>query len=222
MSTVKGGAAETPAPAARRSRRYHAPRRAARAEERRQRILSAARRLFVDQGLLPTTITDIAKSAHSSPQRIYATFGSKTGLLLAILDELTNIAGLARLPGQLAAASGDPYRQLELYLEFDARLFVEGRDIIGVGLASRGADPEIGAWFAEGERRRRANQFPLVRAWHRAGDLRAGLGERRAADILWAFSGPAVYDLFVTQSGWPPGTFERWLAHVLRRELFGG
>lgn len=214
MSTVKGR------PRHLGRRRYHSPQRAAQAADTRQRVVAAARALFVRDGLA-TTIADIAREADTSPQTIYAAFGSKSGVLIAILDQLTAAAGMGKLPQQLADAAGDPRRQLALYVGFDRRLFDEGRDIIVVGLASRGADPEIGAWFAEGERRRRANQGPLVQSWHRSGSLRPGLGERRAADILWGMTGPAVYDLFVAQAAWAAARFERWLISLLERELFG-
>jgi AcrR family transcriptional regulator len=220
MRDVKADAdAAAERPRATGSRRYNSPRRRAQAADTRRRVLEAARRRFAELGLA-TTIADIAREAHSSPQTIYATFGSKGGVLIALLDELTAAAGIHELRDQLAEAAGDPRRQLALYVQFDRRLFEQASDVVLLGLASRGADPEVGAWFAEGERRRRANQAPLIRAWHAAGALREGLSESRAADILWALSGPAVYDLFVTQSAWSPASFERWLIELLEHALF--
>lgn len=218
MSDVK----TDPTPAARSlTRRYESPRRAAQAAGTRRRILTAARRLFAEQGLSTTTIADIARAAASSPQTVYATFGSKVGLLLAILDELTATAGLEAVQRQLGDATHEPRRVLALYVRFDRRLFEAGSELIGVGLGLRAADPEIGAWFAEGERRRRANQARYIRAWHAAGLLRPGLSERRAADILWSLTGPAVYDLLVTQARWSPSAYERWLTDLLESQLFG-
>lgn len=224
MSDVKRASAEAddavPTDAAGASRRrYHSPTRTARAADTRRRLTAAARRLFAERGLA-TTIAEIAREADTSPQTLYATFGSKSGLLIAILDEMTAAAGIAKLGAQISRAAADPRRQLALYVQFDRRLFEQGRDMIVVGLASRGTDPEIGAWFSEGERRRRENQAPLVRSWYRSGMLRPGLGERAAADILWGLTGPAVYDLFVTQSGWSAPRFERWLIDLLAQQLF--
>lgn len=224
MSDVKADSARAPRAARtlgrRGSRPYHSPRRDAQAADTRRRVLTAARRQFAELGLA-TTIADIAREAKSSPQTIYATFGSKGGVLIALLDELTAAAGFGELGAELAAAADDPRRQLALYVGFDRRLFEQAADVVLLGLATRGADPDVGAWFSEGERRRRANQAPLIGAWHAAGALRPGLTEGRASDILWSLTGPAVYDLFVTQSGWSPSRFERWLIELLESQLFG-
>ncbi len=168
------------------------------------------------------TIEQLAAAAEVSAATVYAIFGSKVGVLLAILDELTAAAGIADLPKRLVAAASDPRRQLALYVDFDCRLFDGAQDIIGVALGLRSADADVAAWFAEGERRRRINQASLVRNWHRAHALRHGLGERRAADIMWAMTGPAVHQLFVAEAGWRPADFERWLLRMLAGQLFGG
>lgn len=202
-------------------RAYHSPLRARRADESRRAIIEAGRRLLEERGPSRVTIDEIAAAAGVSSATVYAIYKSKVGVLLAILDDLTAGAGITDLPARLEVAAGDPMRQLALYVAFDRRLFDAGRRIIGVGLGLRAADPEVDAWFSEGERRRRANQAALVRSWARAGALRSGLGERRAADILWALTGPAVHRLFVEESGWNSARFERWLRVLLARELFG-
>ncbi len=203
-------------------RRYSSPLRADRAAETRQRILDHARSRFAAEGLAVPTMADIARAADVSVQTVYAVFGSKAGLLLAILDELTANAGIDRLRSDLARAAAHPRRQLRRYVRFDRTLFEQGAGIIGVGLGSRAVDPEVDAWFAEGERRRRTNQRSLVDAWGRAGALRPGLTVDRAAHILWAMTGPAVYAVFVTEGGWRPAVFERWLGGLLEQQLFGG
>lgn len=202
-------------------RAYSSPLRARRAEETRQSVIAAARRLLEERGPANVTIDEIAIAAGVASATVYATFGSKGGILLAILDELTTGAGMKELAAQLAEASGDPGQQLAQYVRFDRRLFDAGRQIIGVALGLRAADPDVEAWFSEGERRRRANQAALVYSWSRLGVLRPGLGERRAADILWALTGPAVHRLFVEESGWGSVAYERWLCGLLTREIFG-
>ncbi len=202
-------------------RAYSSPLRARRAEETRQSITAAARRLLEERGPASVTIDDIARAAGVASATVYATFGSKVGILLAILDEFTAGAGIRELTAHLAKATGDPDRQLALYVRFDRRLFDAGRQIIGVALGLRAADPDVEAWFSEGERRRRANQAALVHSWSRLGVLRPDLAERRAADILWALTGPAVHQLFVEESNWGSVAYERWLCGLLGRELFG-
>lgn len=203
------------------TRPYRSSRRQAQAADTRRRILAAAAELFVERGFQQTTIADIAAASDTATQTVYATFGSKAGLLIALLDARTEQVGLSEARAAVAAAAGDARRQLGIYVHFDRRLFEEAREIIEVGLGSRRVDPDVGAWFAEGERRRRVNQRPLVDAWHRSGALRSGLGSKRAADILWALTGPAVYSVFVREAGWTPAAFERWLRSTLEDQLFG-
>jgi prophage antirepressor-like protein len=42
---------------------------------------------------------------------------------------------------------------------------------------------------------------------------------RRGVDIAWAISSPEMYRLLVTERGWSPDTFERWLADSLVSQL---
>jgi len=55
---------------------------------RRAAILSAAREAFLDRGFLRTTLEDITRKAGGSRATIYAEFGSKEGLLAAIVSEV--------------------------------------------------------------------------------------------------------------------------------------
>ena len=66
-----------------------------------------------------------------------------------------------------------------------------------------------------------SNQAALIDEWHRGDALRDGLDRKRAADILWALTGPAVYSVFVREAGWTPRAFERWLVSALEWHLFG-
>src|SRR5215203_4955815 len=71
-------------PPARRS--YDASRRQSEAVERRRRVIDAAHDLFLTTGYGATSITDIARTADVSPQMIYASFGSKAGILAKLAD----------------------------------------------------------------------------------------------------------------------------------------
>ena len=57
------------------------------AEETRQAIVDAARKLFAERGFFATKVDDIAAEARVSPATVYAVAGGKQGLL----DELVRI-----------------------------------------------------------------------------------------------------------------------------------
>ena len=59
---------------------------------RRDEIIAAARELFAEQGIDATTIADIAAAAEVSPPTVFNYFGSKDGILVAMITEGTKEA----------------------------------------------------------------------------------------------------------------------------------
>ncbi|MCF2970682.1 TetR/AcrR family transcriptional regulator [Synechococcus sp. Nb3U1] len=64
----------------------------------RQRLLNAARDLFVRQGITQTTTRQIADLAGVNEVTLFRHFGTKQGLLLAVFGELGVFSGIADLP----------------------------------------------------------------------------------------------------------------------------
>lgn len=60
-----------------------------RAEARRQAMLEAATALFLEKGFGQTTLSDIVKRSGGSRTTLYEQFGSKEGLLRAMIEEST-------------------------------------------------------------------------------------------------------------------------------------
>lgn len=97
--TRAGGAADKPAPRARRQ------------DNRRGALMDAAARLFAEQGYRATTIRDIASAAGMLPGSVYYHFESKDALLVAVYRE-----GVARIIARVDAATeseNDPWARLE-------------------------------------------------------------------------------------------------------------
>ncbi len=59
---------------------------------RREEIVAAARALFARQGIDETTMNDIADACGISAPTVFNYFGSKDGILIAIIDEGTRLA----------------------------------------------------------------------------------------------------------------------------------
>ena len=195
-------------------RSYRSPRREAQARETRERIVDAARRLWVKRGFASTTIEAIASEANVSVQTIYGTFGSKGAILIALLGQLEVAAGGDTLMADLRAASS-AREQLAIVTRFNRRLFEGGTDMIAIALGSVAADPDVAAWTAEGDRRRREGQGHIVASWHAAGGLNPRLGESEAADVLYTLTSPEVYLLLVGTTGWTPDRYEDWIDDTL-------
>jgi AcrR family transcriptional regulator len=200
-------------------RRYHSPKRERQAQQTREQIVEAARRLFASDGFANTTVESIAREAGVSVQTVYASVGSKRGIVLALLDWMEVEGGNEELRRELEA-SKDPRRQLRAIVRFNRQLFERGQDVLKVVMVAR-ADPDVGAFGREGEVRRREGQAVWVREWAEAGVLRPNLDEGEVADILWALTGPELYWLFVVDCGWPGSRFEKWLFETLETQLYG-
>ena len=80
--------------------------------ETRARLLTAAAQLFAEQGIDAVSVDAVAESAGRTSGAVYAHFGSKQGLLLALLDSwkdsvltvlLAEVAVTESPLGQLAA-----------------------------------------------------------------------------------------------------------------------
>jgi AcrR family transcriptional regulator len=200
-------------------RRYHSPKRERQAQQTREQIIDAARRLFARDGFAKTTVETIAREAGVSAQTVYASVGSKRGIVLALLDRMEVEGGNEELQRELES-SKNSRKQLRAIVRFNRQLFERGQDVLKIVMATR-TDPDVEAFGREGEARRREGQARWVRAWAEAGALRPNLDEAHAADVLWALTGPDLYELFVVNCGWPDSRFEEWIFGTLESQLFG-
>jgi AcrR family transcriptional regulator len=166
-------------------------RREERARQRREHVVEAATQLFLEHGYVATTIEAIARAAAVAPATVYQAFGTKQAILARILD--VTIAGDA-----------DPAALLD-------------RD--WVRQAARHQDPR--QRLLEDDRRRYLTQQALVDLIIGAGSLRPGCDRDQAAATFFALVNSHGYQLLATQLGWSPDDWQRWLAGVLDRELFG-
>src|SRR5512138_2203745 len=104
-----------------RTRSYDSSGRRRRAQEGRERVLEAARRLFAEAGYAETTLEAIATQAGIALPTLYAAFRSKQGLLAALLGRLVSGEPGAPPLAQSAGASAvlaetDPGRVLALFV----------------------------------------------------------------------------------------------------------
>lgn len=203
----------------RKRRAYDASGRRASAAERQTRVLQAARRLFGQYGYGATSIERIAAEAGVAVPTVYAMVRSKRALLFALLDQADAQADVAGLQRDLQSAEGDPGRQLDLQIAFVCRFYSQAADIVEIARGAGSTDEDLSALWKEGEDRRLHGQAPLVRAWARAGVLRAGLGAEKALDILWAMTGADHYRLFVKERKWSEPRYETWLRDTLKELL---
>lgn len=200
-------------------RAYDSAKRRASAQQTRLRIVQSGRALFAQSGYGATSIKAIANHAGVAVPTFYATYGSKRALLFAMLDAADAQANVVALQDSLRDAAAAPWRQLSLLVSFSRRLYEQSADLIEVARSAGSVEPDLAALWAEGEQRRLRGVAPIVHSWAAAGALRQPLSERDALDILWSLMGADNYRLFVTERGWPPERYEKWLTAALKTLL---
>lgn len=166
------------------------------------RILHAARDLLPEASSLP--VDAIAAHAGVSVQTLYSHFGSKRGLLLAVIDSVQDDAGLYH-DFDLVWQSPDGETALRRMLEATLRLWDGAWPIVEFAERARRADREIQAHLREVDGYRRSNLVSIAERLVLEGRLRPGRDAASAADLAFALSIPAVYEELIRVRGWPLG-----------------
>lgn len=201
-----------------------ASRRAASAEETRLQIVEAARRLFVAQGYVATTIDAIADEAGVAVQTIYNAIGSKAAVLSRVLD--VTIAGdhedrsvLERVRDRLDPATADPRAIIRDLARTATDIASRIGDVWHVVESAAAVDPDLAALVAKNDAGRLAGYTFAARLLKDHGALRPGLTVDGAAAIVWSLAGVRTYHAFVTERGWSSDRYRRWLEDALAAAL---
>jgi len=201
-------------------RPYHSPTRRRQAEQTRARILAAARDLFRSAGYATTTIDAIASSAQVSAKTVEAAFGSKRGVLAALVDPLASAGPPRDLVDQIRAAD-DPRHRLRLVAELTRRSYEASLPEFELMRGAAAVAPEISAVAQQVESRRRGNQARLAAYLEERGLLRSDLAHDEATDIIWTLTSYDVYRALIGERCWPPDRYQAWLAETLAATLLG-
>jgi AcrR family transcriptional regulator len=178
------------------------------------RILAAARELFRSAGYAAATMEAIAASAQVSAKTVEAAFGSKRGVLAAVVDPLASSGPPRDLVDQVRAAE-DPQHRIRLVAELTRRVYEASVPEFELMRGAAAVTPEVAAVAQQVEARRRANQVRLVTYLQEKGVLRKDLAPEEAADIVWALTSYDLYRALVSERHWPAGRYRDWLADTL-------
>jgi len=203
-------------------RRYDSSGRRERARQTRDQITGIAEQLFLARGYADTTVAAVAAAAHVSVETIYKGFGGKPGLVRAIIDK--GLAGEGPIPAEqrsdhIRDTEPDPRRILAAWGAFTAEL---GPQVIPVFLLARAAaasDPEVAATLEQISAARLERMRLNARGLASAGHLRPGITVDQAADIMWTYSSPELYDLLVLRRGWTADRYGQFIGQALINAL---
>ena len=195
-------------------RSYSLDRRARTAQDTRTRILDAGQALFGQNGIDRTTIADIARKAEVGPSTIYATYGSKEGILRGLMERAMFGSGFQSAQAVLIDVT-DPVKLIELTPRI-ARAIYEGESgDLGLLRRSSGFSPALKKMEQEFEDIRFAVQEPRLKALFDAGLNRRDLTFEEARSILWMYTSRDIWRMLVQDAGWTPDRYEAWLSRTL-------
>lgn len=188
------------------------------ADDTRSRIVEATRQLLQSEGYAGMTVEAIAQQAEVSAQSVYAIFKSKTGILIALLDQSMLESDYEKVVQQ-ALGTTDPERRLRL----SARVARQIRRAQSAAFdLMRGAGvvaPELAKLGRQRERLRYDKEEGTINFLRESGRLRPGLTHKAARDLFWMLTGGDVYRMLVTERRWSPQQYEDWLADTLVSSL---
>jgi AcrR family transcriptional regulator len=209
---------EQRAPNAKQKRPYDASRRQEQASRNRARIIDVAERLFLRDGYRVTTIAAIAAEADVSADTIYKSFGGKAGLVRAIRARA--LEGEGTTPAEqrsdsLQAHEPDPREIIRAWGALSAEIAPRAAPILLLIRDAAASDVEVRALLEEMDADRLRRMTENARRLRDGGHLRAGITLTRAADVLWTYSSPELYELLVLRRGWSPQRYGRFIAEAM-------
>lgn len=181
------------------NRTYVQRRRANAAAETRARILAAARDLI--PGTESLGVDEIASHAGVALQTIYDHFGSKGGLLMAVVEDVQRSAGLSDAI-RAVFRSRDGETALRKMIEATFALWHGGWPYIEFMLRSRRVDPVVERENAVLDALRHAHLWAICRRLQDEGRIRGRRSATWAADQVFALTTPTVYEELVVRRGW--------------------
>ncbi|MCK2215600.1 TetR/AcrR family transcriptional regulator [Actinomadura sp. ATCC 31491] len=198
--------------------------RAERSRLTREKIVQAARELFVAQGYGATSLQEVADRAGVAVQTVYFVFGNKRALFKDVVD--TTIAGdgepvatMDREWFRSACAEPTARGQLRAHVRGTGAVLARVAPIMPVIAAAAATDPQIAAQWPAGPDPRHTVQRAAAEALAGKPGLRPDVPVDLAADLLFGLLSPELYLLLVRDRGWPPRQWEEWAYTTLAAQL---
>jgi AcrR family transcriptional regulator len=199
-------------------RPYDASGRREQARRKREAIIDAAERRFLRAGYPTTTIAAIATDAGVSPDTIYKSFGGKPGLVRAI--RVRALEGQGPVPAeqrsdemQVRATTG---RQIiEGWGRLTAEVAPRVAPILLLVRTAAATEPDGQDLLDEMDADRLRRMTDNARRLQKSGHLRRGVTLAQAADVLWTYSSPELYELLVVRRNWSPQRYGHFIADAM-------
>ncbi len=183
----------------------------------RRAILEAARTLFTEDGYANTPIRRLAEQAGVAVPTIYATFGSKPGVLMGLLDLIDT--ELAKPIAQRLMQVEDPGEMVDLVAALERQVREAGAEVMRLVAQAAASEPEVAQVWEEGFDRHRQGVTRFCERLAKGGHLRRGLTVEEATTTALALTSIEAYEEVIRHKGWSHDQYQSWLAPALRHAL---
>lgn len=182
------------------------------------RILDAALALIKRRGDANVTMLDIAKAAKISRQAVYLHFTDRADLMVALVRRADEKRGLANEIQKItdAPSGAAALRQMAaLQARTNPSIWAAARAVDAV----RRTDPAAERSWQDRLAHRLSGARQLIARLKTEGNLRPGLDEKVAADLLWTITSLRMWEDLVLQRGWTAAQYEELITELLLRGL---
>jgi AcrR family transcriptional regulator len=193
-------------------------RRERQAQQTREEILGAARRLFAERGYTRTSVRDIAEAAGVSAQTVYDSVGSKQALVASLNDVIDIEAGIPAIAGAVVRSS-DPTEIVATAARITRLILEHSGDVIHALVTGAAAEPELEAVLADGQRRHLQGAKTIVGLLAAVDALNPSIDRKTAVDTLAAVSDIRLALVLRESYGWSLDRIEQWIATTSRSLL---
>ena len=199
-------------------RSYQQKARAESAAETRRRIIDVTRELLARAPLENVSLPEIAAQSEVARSTVYAIFGSREGLMVAVAEDLLERGGFARI-GQ-ALRGPDVVRAFETSINVAMELYSQ-EEAVGQALLSLAAVDRDASSAAARLNLGRANGMRrLAERMHEQGVLRDDVTVDEAADVLWVITSFETYAQLRRGRGLTAEQVGQRLLAMTRRTLY--
>lgn len=187
-------------------------------EETRIGILDAAWALMAETGRLDVGQGEIAARAGVSRQTVYLAFGSRAGLLLAMLRNRdarsAEVPRLWEIAGGSGAEPEDFLAYLEAWMDYLPKIYPVGIQLDVAALHDKDA---AAAWDDRMKNTLLRGMKAILARIEKSGRIAPGWTAGTAAEMAWSLVHPASWRLLVVECGWSAENFRRTRVEAVRR-----
>ena len=173
-------------------RPYHLGKREEEVTQTRERVLKVARSLLEQAGFHRLSLERVARQADVSRLTVYYQFGSKLGLLEAVVENAIQRAGMAQL--LLAIDLPDPAEALRATIQAGCHFWATDHALFQRVIGLTAVDPETRQVVDAREATRRSVLGGLIERLDNQNLLRSDCSPQKALDVLWLLTSFGTFD----------------------------